>query len=98
MLNEPVNDNDSPPVTLITGRAKRDTNAEAVEIHVLLLAPDDDSAVRRTLDALKERGFAEAELDQIGQLDGEPDEEPHLSAYQGAMEGEVSIVVMTKRG
>ena len=25
-------------------------------------------------------------------MEGEPDEEPHLSAYQGALEGEVSIV------
>ena len=25
-------------------------------------------------------------------MDGVPDEEPHLSAYQGALEGEVSIV------
>ncbi|TIR57033.1 MAG: transcriptional regulator, partial [Mesorhizobium sp.] len=34
----------------------------------------------------------EAELDQIGDMEGTPDEEPHLSAYQGALEGEVSIV------
>ena len=30
--------------------------------------------------------------DQIGDMDGAPDEEPHASAYQGALEGEVSIV------
>lgn len=58
----------------------------------MLTAPDDDSAVRRALEALAAEGYVEAELDQIGELDGEPDEEPHLSAYQGAMEGEVSIV------
>ena len=37
-------------------------------------------------------GYAEAELDRIGELESPPDDEPHASAYQGAMEGEVSIV------
>ena len=41
---------------------------------------------------LAKEGYAEAELDQIGDLEGVPDEEPHLSAYQGALEGDVSIV------
>jgi hypothetical protein len=27
-------------------------------------------------------------------MEGEPDEEPHLSAWQGALEGEVSIVMV----
>jgi hypothetical protein len=31
-------------------------------------------------------------LDQIGTIMGEPDEEPHASAYQGALEGEVAII------
>ena len=61
-------------------------------MHVLLVAPDDDSAVRTALDALTREGYAEAELDQIGDMQGIPDEEPHMSAYQGALEGEVSIV------
>jgi hypothetical protein len=38
--------------------------------------------------------FGEAEFDQIGELQDEPDDEPHLSAYQGALEGEVSIVMV----
>ena len=58
----------------------------------MLVAPDDDSAVRAALEALAKEGFAEAELDQIGEMEGMPDEEPHASAYQGAIEGEVSIV------
>ena len=29
---------------------------------------------------------------QIGELQGQPEEEPHISAYQGALEGEISIV------
>ncbi|TGT11514.1 transcriptional regulator, partial [Mesorhizobium sp. M8A.F.Ca.ET.213.01.1.1] len=52
----------------------------------------DDSAVRKALDSLAAEGYAEAELDQIGDMDGAPDDEPHLSAYQGALEGEVSII------
>lgn len=58
----------------------------------MLVAPDDDSAVRRALESLAKEGFAEAELDQIGEMEGPPDEEPHASAYQGALEGEVSII------
>ncbi|PZN48092.1 MAG: transcriptional regulator [Proteobacteria bacterium] len=77
---------------IITGRVWRHKNGKPEGVHVMLTAPDDDSAVRRALEALAAEGYVEAELDQIGELDGEPDEEPHLSAYQGAMEGEVSIV------
>jgi hypothetical protein len=48
--------------------------------------------VRLTLNALSEEGFLEADLDQIGMITGAPDEEPHASAYQGALEGEVAII------
>ena len=58
----------------------------------MLVAPDDDTAVRTALESLTREGFVEAELDQIGDMEGVPDDEPHLSAYQGALEGEVSIV------
>ena len=58
----------------------------------MLTAPDDDSAVRETLNALSEEGFPEADLDQIGTLTEAPDEEPHASAYKGALTGEVAII------
>jgi hypothetical protein len=87
-----VNDNEQPPVTIITGRVWRHKGAPSLGVHILLSAPDDDSAVRAALEALQREGFAEAELDQIGDLLDMPDEEPHLSAYQGALEGSVSIV------
>lgn len=87
-----MNDNDSLPVMIIIGRVWRESGEESLGVHILLTAPDDDSAVRRALDALVKEGYAEAEFDQIGELEGEPDEEPHISAYQGALEGEVSIV------
>jgi len=87
-----VNDNDEKPVTIITGRVWKRKGGEPEGAHIFLVAADDDSAVRRALEALAAEGYAEAELDQIGDMQGEPDEEPHLSAYQGALEGEVSIV------
>jgi len=77
---------------IITGRVWKKKNGEPEGVHVMLMAPDDDSAVRRALESLAAEGYAEAELDQIGEMQEEPDEEPHLSAYQGALEGEVSIV------
>ena len=87
-----VNDNEQRPVTIITGRVWRKKDGESEGVHIMLVAPDDDSAVRRALEALAKEGFAEAELDQVGDMEGMPDEEPHASAYQGAVEGDVSIV------
>ncbi|PLP61013.1 transcriptional regulator [Mesorhizobium loti] len=88
-----MNDNDEPrPVMIITGRVWKKKGGKPEGVHVMLTAPDDDSAVRRALESLAAEGYAEAELDQIGEMQEEPDEEPHISAYQGALEGEVSIV------
>ena len=91
-----MNDNDAQggerTVTIITGRVWRRKNGKPEGVHLMLVAPDDDSAVRRALESLAAEGYAEAELDQIGDMQGEPDDEPHISAYQGALEGEVSIV------
>ncbi|WP_312795481.1 transcriptional regulator [Tianweitania sp.] len=89
------NDNESPPVTIIVGRAWMQKDGESEEVHVLLVAPDDDTAVRTALEALSREGYVEAELDQIGEMQGMPDEEPHASAYQGAVEGEIAIVRLT---
>jgi hypothetical protein len=91
----PDNDNNAEDamVFIIIGKAyEQDGNDEGIDIHVMLRAPDDDSAVREALNALAEEGFLEADLDQIGTLTDVPDEEPHASAYQGALEGEVAII------
>jgi hypothetical protein len=92
----PDNDNsngDEPMVFIIIGKAyERDGDQEGIDIHVMLRAPDDDTAVREALNALSEEGFLEADLDQIGTMTDVPDEEPHASAYQGALEGEVAII------
>ena len=91
-----MNDNDQRPVTIITGRIWRTKGGESEGVHIMLSAADDDSAVRLALEALAREGYAEAELDQIGDMQEIPDDEPHLSAYQGALEGEVSIVTFAE--
>lgn len=94
MITEPDNDNfnEGPMVFILIGRAYEDNDTTGIPIHVILTAPDDDSAVRETLNALSEEGFAEADLDQIGTLTEAPDEEPHAAAYKGALTGEVAII------
>lgn len=95
MLNDKdLNDNEERAVTIIIGRVYREKGGESEGVHILLVAPDDDTAVRTALEALTREGYAEAELDRIGDMEGPPDEEPHMSAYQGALEGEVSIVLI----
>jgi hypothetical protein len=79
-------------VFIIIGRAWMKIGGKADPIHVMLAAPDEDSAVRNALNSLADEGYEEAELDQIGLLDDEPEEEPHVSAWQGALEGEVAII------
>ena len=89
------NDNttlDDPMVFIIIGKAYEREGEEGIDIHVMLRAPDDDTAVREALNALSEEGFLEADLDQIGTLTGVPEDEPHASAYKGALEGEVAII------
>ena len=87
-----MNDNEPRAVTIITGRVWKEKGGDSEGVHVMLTAPDDDGAVRMALEALAREGYAEVELDQIGDMEGAPDEEPHMSAYQGALEGEISIV------
>ncbi|MFC5386582.1 transcriptional regulator [Aquamicrobium segne] len=91
-MNETESPDQDRAVTIIIGRVWRRKGGKSEGVHIMLIAPDDDSAVRRALDSLAAEGYAEAELDQIGDMEGEPDDEPHLSAYQGALEGEVSII------
>lgn len=105
-FQSPDNDNtpEEPVVFIVTGRAEQGPDTQlrpppgepqGTPVHVLLIAPDEDAAVRLTLDALSERGFAKAELERIGTVDAPPDEEPHASAYQGALEGEVAIILFS---
>ncbi|MCM2475606.1 transcriptional regulator [Rhizobium sp. CG5] len=95
MISTPDNDNnlDGPMVFIIIAKAyEKDGDDEGIDLHIMLSAPDDDSAVREALNALAEEGFLEADLDQIGMVSEIPEEEPHASAYQGALQGEVAII------
>ncbi|CCM75141.1 hypothetical protein [Rhizobium mesoamericanum] len=94
MITAPDNDNNSegPMVFIIIGKGYESDNSDGVDLHIMLKAADDDSAVREALNALAEEGFIEADLDQIGMLTEVPEEEPHASAYQGAVDGEVAII------
>jgi hypothetical protein len=83
-------------IFIIIGRVWETEGGSPLPVHVMLTAPDEDSAVRKTLNSLADEGFIEAELDQIGLIDEEPEEEPHISAYQGALEGEVAIIRFTE--
>lgn len=85
-------EDETPSVFIIIGQVSAEKNADRRPVHVMLIAPDEDTAVRLCLDALSAKGFAEADLDQIGMMGGMPSEEPHASAYQGALEGEVAII------
>ena len=65
-----MNDNEPTPVTIITGRVFRRKGGKAEGVHVMLVAPDDDSAVRRALEdaaatLIAERGYARTTVDDI---------------------------------
>lgn len=95
-LNGPNEDEETEAagsVFIVIGQVSKENGGTKSPVHVLLKAPDDDYAVRETLNALAREGYAEAELDQIGVLDGFPDEEPHASAMEGVLEGEVAIIL-----
>lgn len=91
----PSNDNSPTPVYVIIGQVRRDSDGPSETVHIMLTAPDEDGAVRNALEALAAQSFAEADLDQIGEIFEIPEEEPHASAYQGALEGEIAILTFT---
>ena len=94
-----MNDNEEQiPVYIIVGQARLKKDGSAERVHVMLTAADDDTAVRKSLEALAREGYVEADLDQIGEITAMPDEEPHASAYQGALEGEIAIVTLGAPG
>lgn len=81
-----------PMVFIIIGEVRRPDEHEMIPFNALLAAADDNSAVRRCLDALAQEGYEEADLHQIGNLDGRPEEEPYVSAYEAALTGEVALI------
>ena len=57
---------------------------------------DDDDAVRKTLEALTSKGYVEAELDQIGVMDGEPEDPTYEAAYEDALSGNVAVIAFAE--
>lgn len=93
-----TNDNEEtldPTVYIVFGRVWQNEDSyeeDAIRVHALLRAADEDSAVKRVLEALQGQGYHEAELEQLGILDGEPDEPIYEGAYHDALAGNVAVV------
>jgi hypothetical protein len=85
-------DEDEPMVFIIIGEVRKPAQTKMIPFNALLVAPDDNTAVRQCLEALAQEGYEEADLNQIGNLEGRPDEDPYISAYDAALEGEISII------
>ena len=51
-----MNESEERAVTIITGRVWREKGEESEGVHIMLLAPDDDTAVRLALEALAREG------------------------------------------
>ena len=83
---------DEPMVFIIIGEVRRSGEKDMFPFNALLIGPDDDTAVRSCLEALAQEGYEEADLHQIGNLEGRPEEDPFVSAYDAPLEGEVAII------
>ena len=77
----------SPSSSAVCWRTK---GGESEGVHVLLVAPDDDTAVRTALDGADPRRLCRGRTRPDRRHGGRARREPHLSAYQGALEGEVA--------
>jgi len=91
-MSPPGEEDDDVMVFIILGQVRRAGEEQMRPFNALLTGADDDSAVRSCLEALAQQGYEEADLHQIGNLEGEPDEEPFASAYQAALEGEIALI------
>ena len=85
-----MNDNDRALATII-GRVWREKGEDSASTS--RRCTDDHRGphhVRRRARAMPRRSS------QIGEMEGAPDDEPHLSAWQGALEGEIAIVTFNE--
>lgn len=88
---ESAND-DSPVVHLVIADVWNEDDDSPVEVHILLKASEDEDLVQTVLSILADEGFNEAELLEMGTLTEEPEEEPHKSAWQTALKGEIALI------
>ncbi|MEC9343860.1 MAG: transcriptional regulator [Pseudomonadota bacterium] len=91
--NGEIDDEDDPPVFIIIGGVRHADDAEMMDFHALLTAPDDDSAVRRCLEALASEGYDEADLTQIGNIEEPEEDDPFFAPYCAALEGDIALLV-----
>ncbi|MCX2696951.1 MULTISPECIES: hypothetical protein [Ochrobactrum] len=85
-------ENDSPVVHLVIADVWNEGEEESIEVHILLKSGDDEDLVQTVLAILAEEGYHEAELVEMGTITEEPEEEPHKSAWQTALTGEVALI------
>ncbi len=86
-------DGDDPLIFIITGEVRRADTNNMLPFNAILRAPDDDSAVRNCLEALAQEGYEEANLDQVGNVMGRPEDEEFAEAYDVATQGEIALIV-----
>lgn len=79
-------------VQLVIANVWKDNADEPSRVHLLLAADESADLVNIALQILANEGYAEAELQEIGTLVEEPDEEPHLSAYRNALAGQAALI------
>lgn len=82
-----------PFVFIIVGGVRKAGEEEMRDFNALLSAPDDDTAVRRCLEALAAEGFEEADLDQIGTIMQPEEGDPYAGPYATALAGEIALIV-----
>ena len=88
----PSTENDSPVVHLVIADVWNEGEEESIEVHILLKSDEDEDLVQTVLAILSEEGYNEAELVEMGTITEEPEEEPHKSAWQTALTGEVALI------
>lgn len=87
-----IGDNPAPLIFIVIGEVQKDQSGERIPFNALMAAPDDDTAVRIILKTLADKGYLEADLHQIGNLDDAPEGEAFHGAYQAALKGEVALI------
>lgn len=84
-------DNES-MIFIVIGEVKKEKDGDMIPFNALLAAPDDDTAVRVILETFASESYIEADLHQIGNLEGEPEDEEFKEAYSAALSGEVALI------
>lgn len=85
-------DNDSQSVHLVIAEVWNEGEEESVEVHLLLQSDVNEDLVQTVLNILADEGYDQAELLEMAILTDQPEEEPHKSAWQTALSGQVALI------